>query len=102
LPLVHLQDANQAAWRASADDRQATLLRSQGIFNFISTWYAQPLWRSLRQHPQFAALLARRKSQQKQLQSQPEQRMADALSSMSTGRMVSDGGGGSVGAPLAG
>ncbi len=84
----------QAAWRAAADDRLAHLLRSQGTPAFLRHWYAGPLWRSLRQHPCFPALMARRRGVAQQQQQQQQQQgasaasMADALSAMSTGRMV--------------
>ncbi|GFR45865.1 hypothetical protein Agub_g7316 [Astrephomene gubernaculifera] len=55
-----IKDAAQAAARAANDDRLATSLVQSGLPDFVRKWYEQPLWSSLRRHPAFGRMLARR------------------------------------------
>ena len=71
------------------------MLRTRDVPSFVQHWYNGPLWSSLREHPQFPALLRRRgvgvhrTSADLPLSSTASAvSMAAALSAMSTGRMV--------------
>ncbi len=55
-----LADPEERRERAAADDRLAEALARQGLAAFIDRWYAQPLFASLRSHPDYA-LVARRR-----------------------------------------
>lgn len=55
-----LEDEDERAARRDADDRLAEALRRQGLAEFLDHWYAQPLFASLRTHPDFG-LIARRR-----------------------------------------
>ncbi|GIL93104.1 hypothetical protein Vretifemale_20563 [Volvox reticuliferus] len=55
-----IKDPAQAAARAANDDRLAKSLVQGGVEEFVRRWYEQPLWSSLRRHPAFGRLLARR------------------------------------------
>ncbi len=56
-----LRDDEERAARAAADAALAEALVREGIAPFLDRWYAQPLFASLRSHPDFA-LVARRRS----------------------------------------
>jgi 2-succinyl-6-hydroxy-2,4-cyclohexadiene-1-carboxylate synthase len=56
-----LRDAEERAARTAADAALADALLREGIGPFLDRWYAQPLFASLRSHPDFA-LVARRRS----------------------------------------
>jgi 2-succinyl-6-hydroxy-2,4-cyclohexadiene-1-carboxylate synthase len=55
-----LEEEDERRARREADDRLAEALRSQGLAEFLDHWYAQPLFASLRTHPDFG-LIARRR-----------------------------------------
>lgn len=55
-----LRDAAERERRAAADDRLAVELARDGMESFVDRWYAQPLFASLREHPDFPAIRARR------------------------------------------
>ncbi len=55
-----MQDPVQAAARAANDDRLASELSTRGLAAFVRQWYEQPLWASLRRHPAYSRMLARR------------------------------------------
>lgn len=54
--------AEERAARAAHDDALATSLRATGLQEFVQQWYQQPMWRTLRRHPSFKRLVARRAS----------------------------------------
>jgi hypothetical protein len=80
-----MPDPQLRAARAPRDAELADLLQALGAREFIAWWYAQPLWGSLRQHPRFAQLCARRAAEHAGC----ERPLAAALAHGSTGRMVS-------------
>lgn len=53
-------DPVERASRAAADASLASALAHDGLASFLDRWYAQPLFASLRSHPDFA-LIARRR-----------------------------------------
>lgn len=55
-----IRDRDERTSRAVADDTLASALARDGISSFLDRWYAQPLFDSLRSHPDFA-LIARRR-----------------------------------------
>ena len=55
-----LVDAAAREARAAHDDGLAGTLRCSRRAAFVREWYSQPMWLSLRQHPRFSQLLARR------------------------------------------
>lgn len=83
-----LRDAAARAARVQADAETAQLLDQLGLQAFLDHWYSQPLWDSLRAHPRYAAVLARRAAAAGE-EGAAEARLAEALNCMSTGRMVS-------------
>lgn len=56
-----LRDPGERSRRAADDDRLAALLRREGLGPFIERWYAQPLFASLREHPDFPLIRDRRR-----------------------------------------
>jgi len=86
-----LRDSTAAAQRAAADDALAATLLRLGRRGFVEHWYGQPMWASLRQHPRFPAVKARR--QQGRSDEQEEDAavaaLAAALSGLSVGRQPS-------------
>lgn len=56
-----LREEDERMQRAAADAALAEALVREGIGPFLDRWYAQPLFASLRSHPDFA-LVARRRS----------------------------------------
>ncbi|KAK9837268.1 hypothetical protein WJX81_002656 [Elliptochloris bilobata] len=58
--LAGLRGAVERAERRARDDAAAAALRSGGVEDFVHAWYRAPLWASLRAHPRFPELLARR------------------------------------------
>jgi hypothetical protein len=85
-----IPDPDLRAARVAKDRELSDLLLSMGAAGFLGWWYQQPLWGSLRAHPGFRALLAKRAAEQ----AGQEGELAAALTYSSTGRMVSvrDGG----------
>ena len=83
-----LRDSAARAQRAATDDALAETLLRIGRRDFVEHWYGQPMWASLRGHPCFAAVRARR--QQGRKDEQDEDRamaaLATALSGLSVGR----------------
>lgn len=55
-----LKDPSERELRAAADDRLADELVRDGMAAFVDRWYAQPLFASLREHPEFPAIRGRR------------------------------------------
>jgi 2-succinyl-6-hydroxy-2,4-cyclohexadiene-1-carboxylate synthase len=55
-----LRDPAERARRAAADDRLADGLLRDGMEAFVDRWYAQPLFDTLRGHPDFTAIRDRR------------------------------------------
>ncbi len=58
-----LADDCARASRRQRDEALAVRLEAEGTPAFVTDWYAQPLFQSLRSHSGFAALLARRQRQ---------------------------------------
>ena len=77
-----LADAGARAARRQHDEALARRLEREGTAAFVATWYAQPLFDSLRSAPGFAELLARR-------QQQPAAGLAASLRGMGTGSQPS-------------
>ena len=75
-------DAAQRAERAARDDAQALALRRGGLPAFLATWYAAPMWDSLRGHPRFGRMLSQR-------QAGDAAALAAVLAGMSPGRAPS-------------
>lgn len=78
------QDPLQAEARAANDDDLAVLLQLRGLRDFLSHWYSQPMWGSLRIHPRYKAMLQRREAS-----GSDPRTLAAALSGFSAGRAVS-------------
>ena len=57
-----LEDGVERAARAGADEALAVALEQQGLSAFIERWYAQPLFASLRDHPDFGLVARRREA----------------------------------------
>lgn len=55
-----IDDPLERAERAAADARLAATLLADGLAPFVDRWYSQPLFASLRVHPAFPAMRARR------------------------------------------
>lgn len=55
-----IEDEDERQARAEADDALAYALEREGIGNFLERWYDQPLFASLRTHPDYG-LIARRR-----------------------------------------
>jgi 2-succinyl-6-hydroxy-2,4-cyclohexadiene-1-carboxylate synthase len=55
-----IDDPLERSERASADDQLAAALEREGLAPFLERWYAQPLFASLRSHPDFALVTRRR------------------------------------------
>ncbi|XP_057963060.1 protein PHYLLO, chloroplastic isoform X2 [Malania oleifera] len=66
--------------RRARDDRKARSLITYGLEHFMDTWYAGELWKSLRGHPHFDQIAARR------LQHGDVHTLAKVLSDLSIGR----------------
>lgn len=49
--------------RLETDKQWIDLLKNAPLEEFLEKWYDQPLFSSLRKHPQFSSILSRRKSQ---------------------------------------
>jgi len=64
--------------RRSEDEQRALRLETQGIDAFLEQWYRLPLFASLREHPRFPEVLARRRLNDPRL-------LARSLRSMGTG-----------------
>ncbi|BFI28545.1 menaquinone-specific isochorismate synthase [Marchantia polymorpha subsp. ruderalis] len=69
--------------RAAHDDALAASLCEGGIHSFVDTWYSQPMWKSLRAHPDFELIKRSR------VENQDVHSLAKSLSSFSTGRQRS-------------
>ena len=77
-----LESAEERAVRRQADEQIAQTLESVAYPDFLQRWYDQPLFATLRHHPSFPALFARK------LTNQPHQ-LAIALRQMGTGAQPS-------------
>ncbi|CAI5481758.1 unnamed protein product [Closterium sp. Yama58-4] len=55
-----IREAAARASRAESDDSLAAVLTAGGLEQYVHSWYQQPLWASLRAHPCFQPMLARR------------------------------------------
>ncbi|CAI5534996.1 unnamed protein product [Closterium sp. Naga37s-1] len=55
-----IREAAARAARAESDDSLAAVLTAGGLEQYVHSWYQQPLWASLRTHPCFQPMLARR------------------------------------------
>lgn len=75
-----LADPEARKFRRAKDDFRASVLDSYGLKFFLDTWYAEPLWTSLRSHPHFKQILASR------LQHSELHTLANVLSDLSIGR----------------
>ncbi|MCO5559536.1 hypothetical protein L7F22_013137 [Adiantum nelumboides] len=78
-----LQKPAEKELRAAQDNGLAVTLQKIGLESFLDSWYRQPMWKSLRNHPQFRALKGSR------IQHQDVDSLARVLSSMSVGRQPS-------------
>ena len=56
-----LEDPAERKRRAADDDRLAELLRGDGLGPFVERWYDQPLFATLREHPDFLRIRDRRR-----------------------------------------
>lgn len=56
-----LEDPAERDRRAADDDRLADRLRRDGLAPFVDRWYAQPLFATLREHPDFPLIRDRRR-----------------------------------------
>ncbi|KXZ52492.1 hypothetical protein GPECTOR_9g536 [Gonium pectorale] len=93
-----IKDPAQAVARAANDDRLAQSLVRSGLTDFVRHWYDTPLWSSLRRHPAFDRMLARRTAAAGAAAGrdggaagsadEAAAQAAAALSGMSTGRMA--------------
>lgn len=61
-----LQTVEEKAQRWLQDQKWAQRLRQEPLESFLKSWYNQPLFDSLRQHPDFPKILARRAQQNPQ------------------------------------
>lgn len=79
------------AQRAAADDALAAGLLRLGRRDFVEHWYSQPMWASLRGHPCFAAVRARRQRgrEDEGVEDRAVAALAAALSGLSVGRQPS-------------
>ncbi|KAG9133231.1 hypothetical protein Leryth_022093 [Lithospermum erythrorhizon] len=75
-----LTDPVARKFRRVKDDFRASSLDSYGLKFFLDTWYAEPLWDSLRSHPHFKKTLASR------FQHNDVHTLAGVLSDLSIGR----------------
>lgn len=57
-----IADTGERIGRATADDALAAVLERDGLAPFLDRWYAQPLFSSLRTHPDYAHIARRRLS----------------------------------------
>lgn len=57
-----ITDPGERRARAAEDDRRAETIRAAGVEAFVEHWYTLPLFRSLRNHPRLAEIMARRKA----------------------------------------
>ena len=76
-----LQARQERQARAAADDQLAADLLARDLPEFLRCWYAQPLFATLTQHPDFARILARRGQGDRQ-------RLAAALQRLTVGRQA--------------
>ncbi len=76
-----LRTRQERQTRAAADDQLAADLLAQDLPEFLRRWYAQPLFATLTQHPEFARILARRGQGDRQ-------RLAAALQRLTVGRQA--------------
>ena len=83
-----LRDGPTRARRAAADDALAQMLLRLGRVAFVEHWYGHPMWASLRRHPRFAAVVARRQQgrDRAEREGQAVVELAAALSGLSVGR----------------
>ncbi len=58
-----LQTYEEKAHRLKSDQQWREKLRHESIEEFLRSWYAQPLFASLRSHPEFPKILLRRLNQ---------------------------------------
>ncbi|KAG6548096.1 hypothetical protein Mapa_010376 [Marchantia paleacea] len=80
-PGLHSSAAREL--RAADDDALAASLCEGGIHSFVDRWYSQPMWKSLRAHPDFELIKRSR------VENQDVHSLAKSLSSFSTGRQRS-------------
>lgn len=78
-----LEDSSARKSRAASDESLAETLRAGGLELFVESWYQQPLWASLRKHPNFEAIKMERK------QHTNCEALADLLASLSVGHQPS-------------
>jgi isochorismate synthase/2-succinyl-5-enolpyruvyl-6-hydroxy-3-cyclohexene-1-carboxylate synthase/2-succinyl-6-hydroxy-2,4-cyclohexadiene-1-carboxylate synthase/O-succinylbenzoate synthase len=78
-----LEDSSARKSRAASDESLAETLRAGGLELFVESWYQQPLWASLRKHPNFEAIKVERK------QHTNCEALADLLASLSVGHQPS-------------
>ncbi|KAI9169285.1 hypothetical protein LWI28_010195 [Acer negundo] len=78
-----LKDAFARKIRRAEDDSRAYSLVTNGLQLFLDNWYAGELWRSLRSHPHFNRIVARR------LLHDDLQSLSKVLSDLSIGRQPS-------------
>lgn len=86
-----IPNEEQRSDRAARDVELSEVLRRQGLTSFVDWWYRQPLWTSLKGHPRFGEMAAKRAA------AGDAEELAAALAGMSTGRMVGGAGGGGRG-----
>jgi len=60
-PGLTTEAEKEARWKT--DQEWIALLKTAPFDQFLEKWYNQPLFQSLKKHPQFASILARRKTQ---------------------------------------
>jgi 2-succinyl-6-hydroxy-2,4-cyclohexadiene-1-carboxylate synthase len=58
-----LQTSQEKSERLLQDQEWIQKLRHEPLESFLKAWYAQPLFDSLRQHPEFSKILSRRLQQ---------------------------------------
>jgi len=78
-----LEDSSARKSRAASDESLAETFRAGGLELFVEYWYQQPLWASLRKHPNFEAIKMERK------QHINCEALADLLASLSVGHQPS-------------
>uniref|UniRef100_A0A0A0KQZ1 Mandelate racemase/muconate lactonizing enzyme C-terminal domain-containing protein n=1 Tax=Cucumis sativus TaxID=3659 RepID=A0A0A0KQZ1_CUCSA len=75
-----LKDKVARKIRRVKDDSRARVLKLYGLQSFLEAWYGGELWKSLREHPHYSQIIARR------LKHDDVQPLAKALSELSIGR----------------
>ncbi|XP_020571316.1 protein PHYLLO, chloroplastic [Phalaenopsis equestris] len=75
-----LRDENTQRIRLSQDDAKAAYLLFHGLHNFLETWYAGGLWKSLRDHPLFHKIVKQREKHE------DIKSLAKCLTGLSSGR----------------